>query len=303
MRASSLFALLCSAVIIGLLSGCQLATHAAVKSAKPAFEADQPSNALEQLSSLSDEIYTAAYGSNRQLVFTLLQRLETVSSSQDVRSSGTQAGWKAFDSSMAKAKKALLQKNESRQWYTQAARLKLASDALNRPRVPLWLQYEGVLREDEQRLRTSWLMQSEGNAEAAAASLDIYREHVERFEVAALMQREEASVRHLQNQMTYAKQVLSGANEGLAHPDAVMIALDGLEQAANAVFKQGDGEAALAEAIPPGATIGSLRSGRAQLAEMFMAAFVMVILSLAGWRKYNQQQPQGLPFPRDNPKQ
>ncbi|SFS80942.1 sporulation protein YpjB [Paenibacillus sp. BC26] len=302
MRSSTLFALLCSVVIIVLLSGCNLSTYAAGNLAKPASTlkpgTDEGSNAIAQLSTLSDQIYTAAYGSNRQLVFTLLQRLETLSAAKAVRTSGTAAGWTAFDESMELAKDALLQKHASGLWYTQAARLKLASDALNRPNVPLWLQYEGILREDEQRIRTAWQMQSEGRAEAAAVTLGIYKEHVERFEVAALMQRDEASLRLLKEQMSYAEQVLAGVEGGTANPEAVQIALSGLDHAANQLFRHSDGEAAIAEVIPPGTTIGSLRNGRAQIAEMFIAAFVMAILALAGWRKYRQQL-NGVPFPRE----
>ncbi|SDW29944.1 sporulation protein YpjB [Paenibacillus sp. CF384] len=302
MRSSTFFALLCSVVIIVLLSGCNLSTYAAGNLAKPAStlepDSDQKPNAIAQLSALSDQIYTAAYGSNRQLVYTLLQRLETISAAKAVRESGTAAGWAAFDESMALAKDALLQKQASRLWYTQAARLKLAGDALNRPKVPLWLQYEGVLREDEQRIRTAWQMQSEGRAEAASVTLGIYKEHVERFEVAALMQRDEESLRQLKEQMMYAEQVLVGVDGGTASPEAVLIALSGLEHAANQVFKRADGEAAIAEVIPPGTTVGSLRNGRAQIAEMFIAAFVMAILALAGWRKY-RQQPNRIPFPRE----
>lgn len=307
MRASSLFALLCSAVFIGYLAiGSCAGLSAAVASAAaptPAVESSaldkQAGSAVAKLSQLADELYTAANDANRQVVYNLLQRMEELSELDAVRASGTAAGWTAYDQTVKELKQALSVKGTSQKWYLEAAKLKLASDALYRPTVPLWLQYEGILKDDENRISVAWQSQTEGRYAAAKVNLNIYRDHIDRFEIAALMQRDEGQIQALRDQVTYTERILNAVDGGTVKPQEVQFALEGLDSAASRLFRLSDGQPALAEAIPPGTTIGEYRKGSGQIVEMFIAAFVMAVLGFAGWRKYNVYRNVGEPVSRN----
>lgn len=303
MRPSSLFALLCSAVIIGVLAMGSFASEAAAAAPTPAALNTAPdklgSSPLSKLSQLTDQLYTAANDANRQVVYTLLQRIEGLSAYDAIRSHGTEAGWTAFDQTVKQMKQEVSEKGTSQHWYLEAAKLKLASDALYRPTVPLWLQYEGVLKDDENRIKVAWQSQIEGHNAAARVNLNIYRDHMDRFEIAALMQRDETQIKGLKDQITYTERILAAVDGGTVKPQEVLYALDGLDAASSRLFRLSDGQPALAEAIPPGTTIGEYRRGSGQIVEMFIAAFVMAVLGFAGWRKYSQYRDVGEPVSRN----
>ncbi|MBM7564515.1 sporulation protein YpjB [Paenibacillus sacheonensis] len=304
MKASSIYALACVGVILVLVSSCSLndkPNFTIVKSAIGAAAEPSESAALEQLSSWSDALYAAANQSNRQEAYLLLQRIEELAATDDVRKTGTPAGWHAFDLSLQAAKKAMSEKGTTTLWYTEAARLKLASDAVNRPEAPLWLQYEGVLRDDSQRILTAWQSQIEDRAMAAEAAIGIYGEHLDRLEVAALMQRDAGELEAVRERLDYMKEVVKAVGSGQLRHETVNSALDRVNASASALFKDpsDEGEPAVAEAIPPGVTVGQRREGSMQLAEMFIAAFVMGVLGFAGWRKYRGGQEKGIPISRN----
>lgn len=273
------------------------ASQAAAAAPTPAVENTASdklgSSPLSKLSQLMDQLYTAANDANRQVVYTLLQRIEGLSANEAVRKNGTEAGWAAFDQTVKQMKQRVSEKGASQQWYLEAAKLKLASDALYRPTVPLWLQYEGVLKDDENRIKVAWQSQIEGHVAAAKVNLDIYRDHMDRFEIAALMQRDEAQIQAVKAQITYTERILAAVDGRTVKPQEVIYALNGLDSAASRLFRLSDGQPALAEAITPGMTIGEYRRGSGQIVEMFIAAFVMGILGFAGWRKYSIYRDEG----------
>ncbi|QHT60559.1 hypothetical protein GXP70_11845 [Paenibacillus lycopersici] len=303
MKASSMAALACFVVMLVLTAGCGLATKpdtAALNTVAGA--AAQASNTadLERLSGWSDALYAAANNSNRQEAYLLLQRIEGLAQAKNVRGTGTPAGWHAFDLSVQAAKKAMPVKGTAALWYTEAARLKLASDAVFRPESPLWLQYEEVLRDDAQRILVSWQSLIEDRGMAAEAAIGVYGEHLERLEVAALMQRDAGAIEAVRDRLDYIKEVVRAAESGQSQSKAVITALDSLNASASALFRDPslEGEAALTEALPPDMTIGMQRKSAMQVAELFIAAFVMGVLGYAGWRKYRGSQDAGIPFKR-----
>ncbi|NBD22559.1 sporulation protein YpjB [Paenibacillus glycinis] len=301
---SSIIALVCAGFVLVLASGCSLNSKPFsvlnAQSEPVGVGAAKADASLEQLSSWSDALYSAANQSNRQEAYLLLQRIEGLAALPDVRKSGTPVGWQAFDLSVKAAKKAMPQRGTTTLWYTETARLKLASDAVFRPEAPLWLQYEGVLKDDAQRIRATWQSQSEDRAMAAEASIGIYSEHLARLEVAALMQRDAGRIEAVQERIAYLQAAVQGAETGQLRPEAVTVALESLAAAANDLFRDPDqvGEAAVAEAIPPGVTVGQQREGAMLIGEMFIAAFVMAVLGFAGWRKYRGQD-KVVPFSRN----
>ncbi|MBO7744119.1 hypothetical protein I8J29_07940 [Paenibacillus sp. MWE-103] len=304
MKASSFIALVCAGICFLLASGCSLKPAQFAASAADASpeSADADNNSsLERLSAWSDAFYAAANRSNRQEAYVLLQRIEGLAAVPEVRGTGTPVGWQAFDLSLQAAKKAMPQKGTTTLWYTEAARLKLASDAVFRPKSPLWLQYEEILKDDAQRIRTSWQSQSEDRALAAEAAIGIYREHVDRLEVAALMQRDPGSIETVKERIGYIKGVVTAVENGQMRPESVLSALDGLTSAASALFRDPNeiGEAAAAEALPPGMTVGQQRHGSMLIGEMFIAAFVMGVLGFIGWRKYRNDRNGSIPYSRN----
>ncbi|MFC4808517.1 sporulation protein YpjB [Paenibacillus sp. GCM10023250] len=304
MKASTFFALVCAGFCLILASGCSLKPAQYAASAVDAIpeQADVNNNSsLEQLSAWSDAFYSAANRSNRQEAYMLLQRIEGLASAPEVRGSGTPVGWQAFDLSLQAAKKAMPQKGTTTLWYTEAARLKLASDAVFRPKSPLWLQYQDILKDDAQRIRTSWQSQSEDRAMAAKAAINIYGEHVDRLEVAALMQRDAGSIEAVKERIGYMRGVVAAVEKGQMRPDSVLSALDSLTSAANALFRDPNlaGEATAAEVFPPGVTVGQQRHGSMLIGEMFIAAFVMGVLGFIGWRKYRDDRNGSVPISRN----
>jgi hypothetical protein len=189
----------------------------------------------------------------------------------------------------------LSRQGASLKWYGQAARLKLATDALIEPGAPLWLQYEDVLHDDWSRMRQAWRLQSENHAAAALAALKVYSEHVQRIELAALMQRPAVLVTSLQGQIQYTERILESIRRDGGNSEAVMAAFDSLDQAASRLFgRKNDvvtitGPAGGITAPNTGGTIGE------QLAVLFISAFVMSILGFAGWRKYAYERHHGVP--------
>ncbi|WP_219836557.1 sporulation protein YpjB [Paenibacillus sp. R14(2021)] len=301
MKASTVFALLGSVVLLWLSTGCSLNSQGFTMNS---IQADAPidgqrqSSSLNQLYSWSEQLYNAANDSNRQQAFLLLQRMESLAADGDIRKMGTQAGWQAFERSIQRAIQAMPQKGTSQVWYTETARLKLASDALLRPAAPLWLQYEGVLKDDTQRIRATWAAQAEGRLKAVQATISVYEEHVDRLEVAALMQRDRTDIDGIKAQLLYLERLVRAADAGEVRQDKVPAALASLESASARLFRgaESEDEAALTDATPPGLSIGEQRRGGSQIAELFIAAFVMAVLGFAGWRKYRNGQTQGTSF-------
>lgn len=258
---------------------------------------------------LADELYNAANKGNRQLAYTALVQLEREAHRSEVRAMGTSRGWRAFDASIESAKKAFTQKPNGEEAYLQAARLRLAIDALYRS-SPLWLQYQNVIQEDLERLRQAWVIEWEDRSSAELAALNVLRIHAERFEVAALLERPEADVTHFQdlmNRMEYAIVYAvksGGANERNRTLDRVWLEL---QNSADVLFSDGPVAKAASGELPEAAAAGPATSrimppasgmaGREQLATMFIAAFVMGVLAFVGWQRYKFEESHGASYP------
>ncbi|QYR19881.1 sporulation protein YpjB [Paenibacillus sp. sptzw28] len=299
MRTSSmLWLLLFLAVLIIAASGCggKQTTDLTGGRLEEPVAAAGPNTLPEgtmRLGKLSEQLYAAANSGNRQLAYSLAARLEKQAESPDIRKLGTAEGWEAFDRSLIEARQLLSRQGASLQWYGQAARLKLAADALIGPGAPLWLQYEDVLHDDWNRMRQAWHSQNGNHAASALEAIKIYSEHVQRFELAALMQRPAILVTSLQEQIRYTERILESSRRADGNSEAVIAAFDSLNQAANRLFgRMNDVETIIGPAggitRNTGGTIGE------QMAVLFISAFVMSILGFAGWRKYAYERHHGV---------
>lgn len=249
-------------------------------------------NQLNQLNQLSEQLYTAAQAGNRQLAYTHINRLQLAAGKASIRRLGTAAGWRAFDNSVKKLKSILERKKAGSEGYIVAAKLKLAVDAISMPNSPLWLQYHEVIVDDWTRMRKAWQASSDSRISGAAASLHVYRMHVERLEIAALMGHKDKPLMLLQEQLHHMGQLLDAAHGASIEPYRILAAFSALEETAAWLFDEAlAAEAELGAGIPFHQSI----SVEEWLALFFIAGFILVILAYAIWRKYAYEQAHGSP--------
>ncbi|MBW7456493.1 sporulation protein YpjB [Paenibacillus sepulcri] len=252
---------------------------------------------LESLEMLSEAFYTAANNGNRQLSYTLLSRIRQAAKSSEIRQLGSQTGWKSWDQSVNKVMEDLTYNRTSPEWINEAARMKLAVDVLINPTAPLWLQYEDVLQDDLRRVHLAWKSQGNDHALAALQQLETYSRHIDRIEMAALMQRPELLNTHLQSSLDYIRHMLEASRQASGGTPAVSTALASLEEAASSLFGIDEAEAAINQHLP----VMPDDVGRApvseQLAVLYISAIVMGILAFAGWRRYAFEQKHGTAIP------
>ncbi|MFD0711181.1 sporulation protein YpjB [Paenibacillus sp. GCM10027626] len=290
------------ASILGLLLTVILITSAACSDASARVMAKQTNSLLQektksgmkQLNTLADQLYMAANEGNRQVAFSAIVRLEKAAGDMLLRQTGQAAGWKSLEQSIAAAKKQL-NKNLGKGAFMQAARVKLAVDALQQ-QSPLWLQYKTVLQDDLARARRL-------PAVNAITLVEMFQQHVERIEVAALMTRPPEQIEELQEQILNTKQVLRYAADDPAQSHLVGYALTVLEQSAMALFASpsaagDDAAAVIAAPLPPN---GEPIPARELLMTMFLASLVMGVLGFVGWRKFRQDELYSTSLPPSKP--
>ena len=299
-KTPAFFATLGLFLLLLLTAGCSVNDSSSVTSMSDNFvraDKDKSIRTLEQLNQLCEQLYSAANEENRQLAYSLIGRLETVAADTGIRRSGTIQGWIAFDKSLEDAKLAIVQTGNSSSWYRQTARLKLASDVLVRPEAPLWLQYEQVLGDDENRLQQSWQSQQERHAEAALVFLHIFREHLERFEVAALMQRETSLLDNLKGRLDYTERLLRYTGQGKIASASIHRSFQALNLAISDLFASSSVTSSITVQSAPGIMAASeYRAGREQLVIMYITAIILAILAFAGWRRFSYEQQHGIPY-------
>lgn len=298
-KTSAFFAMLGMAAFLLLAAGCSVNdSNAVADMTVNSVQMDKSNTALKQLYQLSEQLYSAANEENRQLAYSLIGQLESTAANEGIRRGGSIQGWSAFDKSVKDAKLAIAQTGTSSSWYMQAIRLKLASDALLRPEAPLWLQYDHVLGDDESRLLQAWQSQQEGHAEAAVVFLHIFREHLERFEVAALMQREASLIDNVEDRIDFTERMLRLTGDGNTDfASSILPAFQALTAARSQLFaNQSSLSTATVQSAPGIMTAEEYRSGREQLAILYLSAIILGILAFAGWRRFVYEQQHGAPF-------
>ncbi|CAH1218309.1 hypothetical protein PAECIP111893_04390 [Paenibacillus plantiphilus] len=283
-------------IVLFVTAGCGNrleSADAALSSAGYGGADKQQSGALNQLNQLSEQLYTAAQAGNRQLAYTHINRLQLAAGKASIRRLGTTAGWRAFDNNVKKMRDILERKKAGSEGYIVAAKLKLAVDAISRPDSPLWLQYHEVLVDDWTRMRKAWQASSDSRMSGAVASLHVYRMHVERLEIAALMGHKDKPLMLLQEQLHHMGQLLDaayGANSIESY--RILAAFSALEETSAWLFDEAlAAEAELGAGIPFHQSI----SVEEWLALFFIAGFILVILAYAIWRKYAYEQAHGSP--------
>ena len=234
---------------------------------------------LDRLELLTHHFYLATVDGNRQLAYGYLSKIEETAASADLRAIGEPAGWSRIDETLGAARKALSRGRGPEAWRAEASRLLLAVDALTPGREPLWHAYGRLIGDDLDRMRRGWQRGGTEGAAAAAVSLKLLKERVERLETAAALVRPEPSVERLKERIRYAERLLAAAEKGEANRVWIEKAFDGIEQAAADLFAPAAVRASGLAAVDPSPAWIAV-----------MTAILCAALGYAGYRKYRHDR-------------
>ncbi|OUM96761.1 MAG: hypothetical protein A9Z00_04060 [Thermobacillus sp. ZCTH02-B1] len=229
---------------------------------------------LDRLEMLTRSFYLAAVEGNRQLAWASLQKMKQAAASPDLRALGEPSGWSRFDERLAAADRAIARGRDASVWREEASRLLLAVDALAPGRRSLWQAYGRLIGEDLDRVRRSWGLGGQEGAAAAAASLRIMKERVDRLEAAAALARPLPAVERFRERIRYAERLLGAAERGAANQLLIERSFDDMERAAEELFGPAAKMPASARRDPAPAWIAAV------------TAILLAALGYAGWRKY-----------------
>lgn len=265
-----------------LLTGSAVPAHAAGNSGPPEpadRAAANVNDKLETLEGLAAGFYLASVESNRQLAYAYVTKLKAMARLPELRAIGEPAGWERIDQLLAASARALNRNVSAGEWREEAARLKLAVDALAPGRHSLWLQYELLFREDLDRLQKAWARGGTSGAEAASAAMVQLKAHIDRMEAAASVGQSPQRIRLLQERIRYTSTLLAAAERGEANPRLVEGSFVLLADAADRVFET------------PGRPAAAMVAGEPQTGWMVMlAVIVLSVLTYNGWRKFRHDR-------------
>lgn len=241
---------------------------------------------LQRMNETATALYAAAASNEKHLAYNRLMKLKQQAEAGILRGFGTEAGWEALDTELAKTEALLLSGSRSRDWSEGAARIALAADAVSSGSGGLWLQYEKLLEDDLASIRKAWKRSTGDPAAAAAARLNSFAAHAGRIGPAALMagsaQATEQLLRGIKEAEVLLEAKMAGPADGRRLQLAVEAAFSSMEEASSAMF---EGEAYRSSFQP----ISEPAHGPdvAQWA-LFLGTVITAVLTWTGWRKYKQ---------------
>lgn len=250
--------------------------------------ADSPYRQLYKLDESATALYTAANANNRQAAYAELQKLKRLMNDAMVQSYGTPAGWSAQRKDAADLERELSMGVPDSSWIEHAVRIRLGADALVGGEGALWLQYEGLLKEDLHGVRQAWKRSSDDAALAAAAMLKGMTTHAHRIESAAQYAGDSTRMNELLHRISYANRLLEAAalDKSKVDPDQIEQSFDGIGSAISGVFLHYED----ALAIP---MADSSALGHPLQWSLFLGTIISAVLAWSGWRKY-KQSPYGV---------
>ncbi|WP_274651623.1 sporulation protein YpjB [Paenibacillus humicola] len=295
MRSKRIFVTgLCALLLMLAAAGCS--ERITRQAAGEDSAADGSAAEADRLYKLTEQFYTAVSDENRQLAYVLAGRIKQAAAQNGVRELGYGGGWKAFDDTVQAAEKTLAKEQAVSDWNLQGAQLKLAADTLVRPNAPVWLQYKDVLDDDLSRLDQVWRSSSAQRVQGSLAALNVLADHAERFEVAAMLQRPAELEQALQKQIAYTKEMLQSASAGGPAVKSMDRTFAQLKASYDRLFEPSPAEAAESK-LASIAPMDRLGASHEYLTTMFIAAFVMGILGLAGWQRFVYEKRKGTIVP------
>lgn len=249
-----------------------------------------PYKQLSRLDETANALYEAANTDNRQAGFLHVQQLERMIKGELKGKSGKMEGWAAIEQDARAIEQTITSSDTSSGWLKEAARIRLATDALVRPEHALWLQYESVMLDDLSRVEKAWKRQTGDGAIAARATMNSLQEHAERIEPAISMIYGSMHGAELIERIRYTNQLLESKKSSPLNEVMINHSLKALNNAIVKMFDHG-GRAEVVPAIAPLATANPLSW------TFFLGAIISAVLTYSGWRKY-KNNPFGVkPLP------
>lgn len=253
-------------------SGASLNQYANLLSSSPYIQ-------LQRLDDIASSLYEAAYTNNRQAGFQYVQQLKRIIQGELRHSSGTREGWSVIGQDADIIEHTLLSGTIGSGWLMEAARIRLAADALIRPDHALWLQYESVMMDDISRVEKAWKRQTNDGAIAALATMTSLREHAERIEPAISMLYGSMSEAELTERILYTNRLLEANANNMTNEAMVDRSLKALKESVIRLFDQ----SGRAEVLP---AVAAIPNSNPLSWTLFLGAFISAILTYSGWRKY-----------------
>ncbi|RCW51084.1 sporulation protein YpjB [Paenibacillus prosopidis] len=249
-----------------------------------------PYKQLTRLDETANALYEAANTDNRQAGFLHVQQLERMIKGELKGKSGKMEGWAAIEQDARAIEQTIRSSETSSGWLKEAARIRLATDALVRPEHALWLQYESIMLDDLSRVEKAWKRQTGDGAIAARATMNSLQEHAERIEPAISMIYGSMHGAELNERIRYTNQLLETKKSSPLNEVMINHSLKALNTAIVKMFDH-SGRAEVMPAVAPLATSNPLSW------TFFLGAIISAVLTYSGWRKY-KNNPFGVkPLP------
>lgn len=249
-----------------------------------------PYKQLSRLDETANALYEAANTDNRQAGFLHVQQIERMIEGELKGKTGKMEGWAAIKQDANAIEQIITSSEASSGWLMEAARIRLATDALVRPEHALWLQYESIMLDDLSRVEKAWKRQTGDGAIAARATMNSLQEHAKRIEPAISMIYGSMHGAELNERIRYTNQLLETKKSSALNEVMINHSLKALN---NAIIKMFDhsGRAEVVPAVAPLTTANPLRW------TFFLGAIISAVLTYSGWRKY-KNNPFGVkPLP------
>ncbi|WP_054024515.1 sporulation protein YpjB [Bacillus sp. FJAT-28004] len=238
-----------------------------------------PGKQVQRLDDIASSLYEAAYTNNRQAAYQYVQQLQQMVDGGLKYSSGNADGWVAVEKDASAIEKTLVKGSIGTSWFLEAARLKLAADALARPENALWLQYEKIMLDDISRVEKAWKRQTDDGAIAARAVMISLEQHANRIKPAVSMLYGSKHEAELTERIQYTNRLLEASRNDKNNNAQINRSLLELKETLVRLFNQNQLEAD----VPVVAAVPISNPLRWTL---FLGAFISAILTYTGWRKY-----------------
>lgn len=250
-----------------------------------------PYKQLQRMDEIASSLYEAAYTNNRQTSFQYVQQLKRIVEGELKQASGNQEGWSAVAQDVNAIEQTLVSGAGSTSWLMEAARIRLAADALLRPEHALWLQYERIMLDDISRVEKAWKRQTNDGAIAARATLTSLQEHAKRIEPALSILYGSKREAELAERIQYTNKLLEANMHNITNEAMIDRSLTALKESLIRLFEQGGRE----NALP---AVAAIPTSNPLSWTLFLGALISAILTYSGWRKY-KANPFGVkPIPK-----
>lgn len=240
------------------------------------------SGELAQMNATADELYKLTTTGRLVEARAALERLgEQVASASYAGVTGVE-GVDALTDAVTEAKRRYnAVQIEPEQVVREAARLKLATDALTHPRQPMWLQYYKVLNDDTKKLEDAVLA---GNKTDVQARFIQMKDHYDTIRVSVWISRTPQEGEQMDSLLTF----FGKYTEPAAFQQEVLVSgIHQWREALRGLFRQGGDRTAYVPIAEPDQPV---------LWTLTIGSVIVAVLAYAGWRMFRgQQQAAGKP--------